>query len=448
VAAGEGLRAALAVLVLIVNQGVIHVNLRTTRWLKLLIPLLALSMVAAACGGNGSDDNADSGGGGNAGKPPAPTAGFDGTTIRLGVISPQTGLAAALGKPLTNGNDVFFKALNAKGGIAGKYKVTLDVRDSQYASQTAIQQYNASKGNVAAYVQILGTNIVQAMLPLLRSDNIVAGPATLDSLWIPEQQLMALGAPYQVQAVNAMDWWINQEGHKDSKVCLLRQDDPYGEAGKEGLAFAADQLDFKIVKEAVYGVTDTDWSAQVNQLKAAGCEVVHLVGLPNATIGIMTVAAQTGFEPQWIGQGPNWIGLLKDIPYVQKHLAIVTEGPQWGDGSPGMTQMLADAKQFSPEQQPDIYFLFGYAQAWSMAQVLEKAVANGDLSRKGITEAMNTVGTLETGGLLGDYQYGKPSDRVFPRAGRIYTVDPATPGGLKGATDLFTSDAAKKFKLK
>jgi ABC-type branched-subunit amino acid transport system substrate-binding protein len=425
------------------------VNQRTARWRKLLIPLLALSLLAAACGGNGSDDSADKdGGGSNAGKPPAPTAGFDGTTIKLGVITPQTGIAAALGKPLTNGNDVFFKALNAKGGIAGKYKVELDPRDSQYASQTAIQEYNASKGNVVAYVQILGTNIVQAVLPLLKSDNIVAGPATLDSIWIPEQQLMALGAPYQVQAVNGMDWWINQEGHKDSKVCLLRQDDPYGDAGKEGLEFAADELGFKITKEAVYGVTDTDWSAQVNQLKAAGCEVVNLVGLPNATLGIMRIAEQTGFAPQWIGQGPNWIGLLAGNPYVQQHLAIVTEGPEWGSkDSPGMTKMLADAKQFAPDQAPDIYFLFGYAQAWSMAQILEKAVANGDLSRKGIIEAMNGVGTIKTGGLLGDYEYGKPADRVFPRAGRVYKVDPAVPGGLKASTELFTADAAKKFKL-
>jgi ABC-type branched-subunit amino acid transport system substrate-binding protein len=425
------------------------VNQRTARWRKLLVPLLALSLLAAACGGNGSDDSKDSASGGsNAGKPPAPTAGFDGTTIRLGAISPQTGIAAALGKPLTNGNDVFFKALNAKGGIGGKYEVVLDPRDSQYASQTAIQQYNASKGNVVGYVQILGTNIVQAVLPLLRSDNIVAGPATLDSIWIPEQQLMALGAPYQVQAVNGMDWWINQEGHKDSKVCLLRQDDPYGDAGKEGLQFAADQLDFNITKEAVYAVTDTDWSAQVNQLKAAGCEVVNLVGLPNATLGIMSAAEQAGFAPQWIGQGPNWIGLLAANPYAQKHLAIVTEGPQWGDeSSPGMKQMLADAKQYAPDQAPDIYFLFGYAQAWSMAQILEKAVANGDLSRKGIVEAMNSVGTIKTGGLLGDYEYGPPAKRTFPRAGRIYTVDTGTPGGLKAATELFTSDAAKKFKL-
>jgi ABC-type branched-subunit amino acid transport system substrate-binding protein len=246
--------------------------------------------------------------------------------------------------------------------------------------------------------------------------------------------------------INAMDWWINQEGHEDSKVCMMRQDDPYGESGKEGLDFAAEQFDFTVTKDVTYGVADTDYSAQINQLKAAACEVVLLVGLPNATVGILGKAAETGFEPQWIGQGPNWINVLKGNAYAQKNLVIATEGPEWGDTSvSGMAQLLEDVKAYFPDQAPDLYFLFGYAQAWSMAQILEKAVENGDLSRKGIIAAMNDVGTLDTGGLLSDYEYGGPDDRVFPRAGRIFSVDATV--GLKAKTDLYTSDAAKEFEL-
>jgi ABC-type branched-subunit amino acid transport system substrate-binding protein len=423
------------------------VHVSKTPWRKFAVLMLLFALIAAACGGNGDDDDSSSGDdNSNAGKPPAATVGFDGTTIKLGVITPQTGLAGLIGKPLTDGNNAYFERLNAAGGVGGKYKVELDVRDSQYSNEVAVQQYNASKASVAAYVQVLGTNIVQALLPLLKTDGILAGPATLDSTWIAEQQLMALGAPYQIQVINAMDWWINDEGHKDSKVCMMRQDDPYGESGKEGLDFAAEQLDFTVTKDVTYGVADTDYSAQINQLKAAACEVVLLVGLPNATVGILGKAAETGFEPQWIGQGPNWINVLKGNAYAQKNLVIATEGPEWGDTSvSGMAQLLEDVKAYFPDQAPDLYFLFGYAQAWSMAQILEKAVENGDLSRKGIIAAMNEVGTLDTGGLLSDYEYGGPDDRVFPRAGRIFSVDATV--GLKAKTDLRTSDAAKEFEL-
>ena len=414
------------------------------------MPLLALLLVATACGGNADDDDntSDTTGGGNAGKAPASTAGFDGSTITLGVITPQTGVAAVIGKPLTSGNQVFIDALNAKGGIAGKYKVELKIVDSRYEPQTAVQQYNATKGGVVAYVQTLGTAVTNAILPLLKQDNVVAGPASLDSFWVPEQQLMALGTPYQIQAINAMDWWINQKGNKDSKVCLMRQDDPYGEAGKEGIEFAADELDFTVTKEVTFAATDTEFGAQVNQLKSSGCTLVYLVGLPNSTTAIMGAAEQVGFAPQWIGQAPTWIALFSGNKYMQEHFVVVSEGPEWGDEtSPGMKQMLADVAKYAPSQGPDIYFSFGYAQAWSMAQVLEKAVEDGDLSRKGIVNAMNTVGTLKTGGILGDYEYGPPADRTPPRGGTMFAVDATVKGGLKALTDAFVSDAAKKFEF-
>jgi ABC-type branched-subunit amino acid transport system substrate-binding protein len=428
---------------------------KRSKWAKLLVPLAAMALLAAACGGNGSDGGSSSdgtaGGGGDKGGAPAAAPGFDGTTITLGVITPQTGVAAVIGKPLTNGNQVYIDHLNAAGGIAGKYKVQLKVVDSQYQPAVGVQQYNATKGDVAAYVQILGTGVVNAILPQLETDKIVAGPASLDSFWVPEQQLMALGAPYQVQAINAMDWWVDQEGHEGSKVCVMYQDDPYGKAGLEGVEFAGEEMGFDVAKTVTFAVTDTEFGAQVNQLKASACELVFLVGLPSATGGIMGAAEQTAFTPQWIGQSPTWIGLLSGNTYMQQHFLIVNEGPEWGDtSSEGMKQMLDDITKYDKtNQQPDIYFAFGYAQAWSMAQILEKAVANGDLSRDGIVEAMNGVGTIKTGGLLGDYEYGPPDDRVPPRAGRMFKVDPATPGGLKALTpDEFTSDAAKKFEFK
>ncbi|MCU1375243.1 MAG: branched-chain amino acid transporter substrate-binding protein [Actinomycetia bacterium] len=427
-------------------------NLRSGKWTKLLVPLTALSLLAVACGGNGSDGTAATDsttkGGDNAGKAPASAPGFDGTTITLGVITPQTGIAAVIGKPLTNGNQVYFDHLNAAGGIAGKYKVQLKIVDSQYSPPTGVQQYNATKGSVAAYVQILGTGVVNAILPQLKTDNIVAGPASLDSFWVPEQQLMALGAPYQVQAINAMDWWVNQQKHAGSKICVMYQDDPYGKAGLEGVEFAGKEMGFTVAKKVTFAVTDTEFGAQVNQLKASSCELVYLVGLPSATGGIMGAAEQTGFTPQWIGQSPTWIGLLSGNTYMQQHFLVVNEGPEWGDTtSEGMTQMIDDITKYDKQgQKPDIYFAFGYAQAWSMAQILEKAVANGDLSHDGIIAAMNGVGTLKTGGLLGDYAYGAPKDRTPPRAGRMFKVDPAVPGGLKALTPAeFTSDAAKKF---
>src|SRR5512142_2504482 len=170
---------------------------RTKRW-KLLASALALAL--GGCGGQQaatrptpSSSGAPSSGA-SRGLPPAP--GFDGSTITLGVLTPQTGSAAVIGNPLSAGNAVYIEGLNANGGVAGRYKVKLEVRDTQFQPQVAVQAYNALKGSVALFAQLFGTGITKALLPQMRADALVGSPASLDASWIREPNLLPVGAPY------------------------------------------------------------------------------------------------------------------------------------------------------------------------------------------------------------------------------------------------------------
>jgi hypothetical protein len=156
---------------------------------------------------------------------------------------------------------------------------------------------------------------------------------------------------------------------------------------------------------------------------------------------------------QWIGQAPTWVSLLAagaTGAYLKTHFWLAAQGPQWGDTTvPGMKQMLDDIHTYMPKQGPDIYFAFGYAQALTVSKLLEKAVANGDLSRSGIQKALNQLGAVDTLGLAGTYTYGPPADRVPPKSSTIFAVDPtaAAIGGLKALATNFESDAAKGFEF-
>jgi ABC-type branched-subunit amino acid transport system substrate-binding protein len=441
--------------------------MRTNRRLfRLLALIFALALVAAACGRDdednadapaATDDTGDSGGttddGGEDGAELATAPGFDGTTIKVGIVTPQTGGVEVIGNPLTTGNQVFFDYVNEElGGIAGQYQIETEVVDSQYDATVGLQQYNAIKDDVVMFAQILGTPVVNTILEQLKEDNIVAAPASLDSFWVREQNLLPIGGPYQVQAINAMDWWINEGGGStDATVCTLIQDDPYGEAGQEGVEFAAGELGFEVATTARFAAGDADFTAQVGQLSETGCDVVFLVSTPTATGGILGVAAAQNFTPQWIGQSPTWIGLLAASPlaeYLQANFKVVAEGTEWGDESvPGMADMIARQEQYAPDQEPDYYFAFGYNQAQAVVQVLEAAVANGDLSREGIVEAMNSIDTLTFDGLSGDYAWGPPEERDPPRASTIFEVDPEKPFGLGVVARDYESEAADAFQF-
>ena len=431
------------------------------RWLRPTAALFALVLVAAACGGRDEDDEAteDTGteetsageeGGEEGGGDPQPVPGFDGTTIRLGVITPTSGPAAVIGNPLTAGNRAYFDAVNAAGGVGGRYQIELDVQDSAFQTGPADAAYEAIKGNVVMFAQLLGTQIVTTLLPKLQADNIVAAPASLDSFWVREQQLLPIGGPYQIQAANALSWYVEggNGGSADDVICALTRDDAYGEAGFEGLEFAAGELGVEIAERATFPAANADFTTQIGQLQGAGCEMVFLVAVPSETAPAMQKSAELGFAPQWIGQSPTWVTAFAAsplAPYLQANFVLAGEGVEWGDTSvPGMAQMLEDAPA---DQAPDIYFGFGYNQARAVTAVLEAAVELGDLSREGIVNAMNSLEELTFDGLSGDYGYGPPEDRVPPRESTIFSVDPAVPGGLATLEANIVSEAAEAYEF-
>ena len=420
---------------------------------RFLAVLLALLMVAAACGDDddstsGGTDTTTAGGDGGGGGEPEAGPGFDGTTIKLGVITPLTDRVAVIGLPLTKGTETYFAKVNAAGGIAGKYKVELDIQDSKYDPPTAVQLYNGMKNNVVMIAQLLGTPIVNAVLAQLKTDKIVAQPASLDSFWVREQQLLPVGGPYQIQAINALDYYL-KNGGEGKKICSLIQDDPYGEAGQEGVDFAAEELGFDVASTQRFKVTDQDFTAQITALKGAACDAVFGVATAASLSGILTAAVQNTFAPRWILQSPAWLSVFAASPlkdYLAANVWVLSEGPAWGDTSvPGMQQLLDDTTKYAPDQKPDQYYAFGWAAAWAVTQVLEKAVELGDLSRDGIIEAMNSLDEVSTDGLLGDYGWGAPADRTPPRATSINTVNPDLPVGLEQIERDYESEAAKKF---
>ena len=263
-----------------------------------------------------------------------------------------------------------------------------------------------------------------------------------------EKNLLPVGGPYQVQAINGLDYYVKQEG-KDKRICTFVQDDAYGEAGQAGVDFAEEKLGFQTVKTVKFKVGDKDVTGQVQQLASAGCDAVFLTATPTDAGTIWGTAAKLGFAPRWIGQSPVWVNALAKSPladYLAKTTWIAAEGTEWGDPKvQGMKDMVARAKQFKPDQKPDYYFAFGYLQGRAMQAVLERAVKSGDLSRKGILKASEEVGTVSFDGLSGDYAYGPAAQRNPPRTTTIFEVDPDKPNGLGTLEYQTKSPAADQF---
>jgi len=378
-------------------------------------------------------------------------------TISLGVLTPLSGpVAGPIGIPLTAGQQTYWKAVNASGGIDG-WKVQLVERDTKYDPQTQVTQFNQISNQVAFIGESLGSPTTAAIQPMLDQLKMVTGAAAQDSKFVTDPVMAVIGTPYAVDVANALDYLVAQKGLKSAKIGIIYQDDAYGQDGLRGYNAGLSTYHFNNVAEATYKVTDTDFTGQVQKMKSAGAQYVVLTAIPSAAAAIVGTAASEGYTPTWIFQGPAWSEFLmsanglpsgKPTPVAKAlagHVWVLGYQAQWGDMSaPGMAKFLADTKTYAPTQIPDYYYMYGYAEAKVEAAIISKAIANKDLTRQGFLNAKLNLGTVDEGGLIPPVTYTSTPGPAA-RETAISVVDPATPGFLKLIRPYFEGAAAKSL---
>jgi ABC-type branched-subunit amino acid transport system substrate-binding protein len=417
---------------------------------------IGLVALLAACGSGGSSSN-----GGSGSVKTGPGVDATSKTITLGVLSPLSGPVAVIGKPLTNGQQAYFDAVNAGGGIDG-WKVKLLERDDQYSPQLHVQFYNEIASQVAMIGQSLGSPTTKAIQSLADSAGIVIGAATQSSSWVTDKVMAVIGTPYAIDDANGIDYIVNQQGKKNAKIGIIYQNDEYGDDGLRGYDAAKSAYNFNDVKRASYAATDTDFTSQVLAMKNAGADTVFLVAIPSAAGKIIGTAATIGYTPTWVLQGPAWTeylmtkaGTIEDTAHKTPLYPALAGGnvlvlgyeAQWGDtNTPGMAKFLDDTKNFGAGQIPDYYYEYGYALAKVEGAILKKAIENGDLTRQGILDAKLNLGTVDLGGLLPSVNYTPALGPVSRKTG-ISVIDPTVPGFLKLKSSFFESTAAANMKF-
>jgi ABC-type branched-subunit amino acid transport system substrate-binding protein len=415
-----------------------------------------LAIGIAACG-TGSSGGGGSGGGGAIKTGPGVDA--KAKTISLGVLSPLSGPVAAIGKPLTAGQETYFHALNAAGGIDG-WKVKLVEQDTKYNPQTQVQAYNRIAGQVAFIGQSLGSPTTKAIQPLATQQKMLIGAAAQDSSLVTDPLMAVMGTPYAIDNANALHYIAKEKGDGNAKVGIVYQNDAYGEDGLRGYQTGVKTYHLNNVASTTYNVGDTDLTAQVQKMRSAGAKYVFVVATPSVAANIVGTGASQGYNPTWVFQGPAWSEFLmssngtttgKPTPVAKalsSNVWVLGSTAQWGSKSvPGMTQFLADTKAFAPSQIPDYYFMYGYAQAKMEAAILRKAIAGGDLTRAGIVNAKLHLGKVDLGGLVPPVN-STPGLGPASRMSGISKVSASTPGFLKGFQGFFMGDAAKSMEFK
>ncbi|HVF79966.1 MAG TPA: hypothetical protein VNA28_16860, partial [Solirubrobacteraceae bacterium] len=150
--------------------------------------------------------------------------------------------------------------------------------------------------------------------------------------------------------------------------------------------------------------------------------------------------------PAFVEQLITKDGSLKATPTpvaaALKGALVTSFSAPWDDpDAPGMRQLVADHDKYEPGAPPSIYFALAYASGKVQAEILRKAIANGDLSRAGILKAKLNLGKVDLGGVSPSPTYtekgGPPSTKTL-----ITRIDPSVDGFLKPVEKAYGSEIA------
>lgn len=246
----------------------------------LLIALVAMSMLLAACGqarapGGGEvapgDDVAAEGGGTEQGTDAAPAGGEQvSCPLQVGASLSLTGTYARTAADVANAYNLWVQETNANGGLLG-CDVELTVLDDRSEPETGARLYERliTEDQVDLIIGPYSSAVSGAMMPIAERHQMVniAPMASSDELFQQgfewSFQVITPASQYLDGALDIME----EEGL--TTIAYYGEDTAFPSALLAGLQQVAPERGFEIVYNQLYPVGTTDFSAILSQIGAA-----------------------------------------------------------------------------------------------------------------------------------------------------------------------------------
>lgn len=407
-----------------------------TRMFRATAAVLAVGLVAAACGSGATTSGGGATGGGNTSAADtsavssassdtgASSAGIGGSStagsstagssasgsscdpaatgpgvttdeILLGTTMPLTGSAAAGGIGVKEGQDAYYAMLNKAGGING-HKITLKVLDDAYDPSTAQKQMRQLVENdkILAVSGGEGTPNFLGVVPYLKRENVpaIAPYAPSDTLGtMANPNVFMVAVDYTKEFEILTNYVLTKDTPK--KLALIGVSGNVGDNAKAGMdkAVAGKGIDITYVPETP---GTTDFTPIATSLRDSGAEWVFLI-LTNAdTGGLLKAMSRIGYTPKtaaWSGMSDD--SYIKEFGSLSQDMLVALETADLNSKNPLVQKFVTDYTAQAGKA-PTKFNEMGWAQAQITAEGLKRAKG---LSRPCLIKALEGISNFETG---------------------------------------------------
>jgi len=346
--------------------------------------------------------------------------------IVIGVLADLTGPTADVSRPYHEGMLAFIDDINARGGVQHRRIQALS-EDYAYKVSTAEEKYKKYVQAGALAVQGWGTGDSEALRRKVATDQLPFMSASYAEVLTDPQQSpynFVVAATYSDQMRIALDQIAASDAN--AQVAVFHHDSPFGNApiadGKDWIASKGYHLGYQDYAMKA-GATDFVGSLQRARSQGARYIIVQNVASPAAALARDIAAQKLDMKIVCL----NW---CSDELFVQ--LAGPAAEGTWmvqpfappSVPKPGH----APVKEYCASQGIDfetqgVHFVQGWYTMAVMAGGLDKVLTDGQqLTGKNLRGALETMDSVDTGGVIGPIQFSADTHRGARAAG-VYVVE-------------------------
>ncbi len=272
------------------------------------------------------------------------TPGVTKSEIVIGSIQDLSGPLVSFGKPVRDGMVMRVDQANAAGGVLGR-KIKLIVEDSAYDTKKAVLAADklVTSDKVFAVVGTLGAAPAVATVDaVVDSGALHLFPLNAHrAMFEPFHKLkFAAYTPY-TESTRAGLKEMLKKGYK--RVAVLYQDDEFGLDIVNGTEAALKEAGLPLVERTSYKRGATEFSSQMQKLKAANPDLIVLATIVRETIGSISEARKIGYTGDFFGSQGSYIPALPKLGgKAIEGLYNMNEIPTPYRDNPGNTKLLND----------------------------------------------------------------------------------------------------------
>jgi branched-chain amino acid transport system substrate-binding protein len=295
--------------------------------------------------------------------------------IKLGVVGPHTGPAAADGLSTLIGAQVAAQEINGAGGLLGGRKIEIVAADSR----------GIPAESVSAFRKVVTQDKVVAVDCCWFSSSTIATLPTIEELKIPttngisflpdakETKLTYLFKFAQTPRLESrfVDYWVNKL--KVKKVAFLARNDDWGRATSGVYQARLKELGGTIVSSDYYTPGEKDFYSYLTKIKALNPDAVNVVDISATAATQVKQMAELGLKATILGSdGPITDAFIKIAGKPAEGVPLVV---RYGTTleTPRNKGFIAAFKARRNGEDPDQYAQAGYDGVYLQAEAIKRA---------------------------------------------------------------------------